>query len=155
MEEGHIRAHTQERGRGGEGRHGGCLRPGQPVGGSGKSPPPLALITWLPLSTVTQHQCGDPREQEDEPPPLSPPGQCPFCCSGQDVPVPQGTSCGRDFLRAAISCMTSFHGGGGPMDGVLQPNARSQSLTVPVSPARPFPPLSAGLSAPGRRWGGW
>lgn len=41
MEEGHIRAHTQEPGRGGGGRHRGRLRPGQPVGASGRSPAPL------------------------------------------------------------------------------------------------------------------
>lgn len=38
-------------GREGGGRNPGCLRPGQPVGDSGRSPPPSALVTWLLLST--------------------------------------------------------------------------------------------------------
>lgn len=134
MEEGHIRAHTQEPGRGGGGRHRGRLRPGQPVGPLGEVPPPSALMTWLPLSTATQHQRGDPRAQEDEVPPLSPPAAGSLLLLRARLACAPGTACGRDFLRAAASCMTSFHAGRGePWTGPLQPNARSQSLGAPVS----------------------
>lgn len=134
MEEGHIRAHTQEPGRGGGGRHRGRLRPGQPVGASGRSTAPLgthdlaATVYGHPAPAWGPEGAGG-RGTAPEPSSCRVPSAAQARCA-----CAPGTACGRDFLRAAASCMTSFHAGRGePWTGPLQPNARSQSLGAPVS----------------------
>lgn len=153
MEEGHIRAHTQEPGRGGGGRHRGRLRPGQPVGASGRSPAPLgthdlaATVYGHPAPAWGPEGAGG-RGTAPEP------SSCrvPSAAQGETCLCPGDglwaglPACSR-FLHDVISC-----GAGGAMDGASAAKCQvpeSRGSCVPA--ARPFPPLWAGLTAPDQR----